>query len=212
MNAVVDNDILLKAVCYGLVDEILCPSCGSIDFVGVLGAARFVVSRRLASMALNGSTADAAARLTALLGRAVALEPTEEEQLLAADFELAAQRASLGFDTGESQLCAVVIARATPLLLTGDKRAIRSLEILVDVDGRLLALCQKVKCLEQLVLIALPGAGGRLRAAICAEAGLDKALSICFSCRGDGDAATFAEGLQSYVNDLRSVAGRVLGP
>ena len=48
------------------------------------------------------------------------IEPTEEEQLMAADFELAAQRAAVALDSGESQLCAVLIARALRLLLTGD--------------------------------------------------------------------------------------------
>jgi hypothetical protein len=36
----------------------------------------------------------------------------------------------------------------TPLLLTGDKRAIEAIEQLLDTESRLTALCGRIRCLE----------------------------------------------------------------
>lgn len=64
-----------------------------------------------------------------------------EEQAFAKAFE---------FDTGESQLVAILLTRNFPLLLTGHKRAIAALAGigLNDVNGR-------IACLEQLVSLLL---------------------------------------------------------
>ena len=212
MNAVVDNDIILKAACYGLLDEFLGPSCESIDLAGVLGAAAFVTRQRAKKMAMKGNTEAVLARLNSFFSSAVTLEPTDQEGILAAEIEYVAQRCSVNLDSGESQLCAVVITRGIPLLLTGDKRAICALEVLLDADQRLLKLSNKVRCLEQLISIALSkGQGAHLKAAICAEPSVDKALSICFSCTtGGGDEQSFAQGIESYITTLRSNAGRLL--
>jgi hypothetical protein len=132
---------------------------------------------------------------------------------MAADFELAAQRAGLSFDVGESQLCAILICRLTPMLLTGDKRAIQALEELLDSEDRLSSLCGKVRCLEQLVLDVLRAGTNpdTLRGMICAEIDIDKTLTICFSCHSqDGPRQDYVDGLQSYVADLRQRAIRVL--
>ena len=212
MNAVVDNDIILKGACYGLLDEILIPSCESIDLVGVLGAARFVVRQRARRMMLNGDTRTVLARLDSFFASVVTLEPTDQEVVLAAELELTAQRFRVNLDSGESQLCAVVITRAIPFLLTGDKRAICALEILLDADQRLLVLSNRVRCLEQLISIVLSmGQGAHLKATVCAEPTVDKALSICFSCiTGGGNDQSFAQGIESYLTSLRSMARRVL--
>ncbi|HYJ87581.1 MAG TPA: hypothetical protein VEW46_16080 [Pyrinomonadaceae bacterium] len=212
MEAVIDNDILFKGACYGLLEELL-PADGSITGpLGILGAARYVVAKKIQKSALRTNATTAIKELEAFLERAETVEPTENEQLMAADFELAAQRTAVALDSGESQLCAVVIARALPLLLTGDKRAIKAIERLLDVDPRLQFLCGKIKCLEQLVLRSLSEENhSRLRAAVCGEPDVDKALAICFSCKNE--AATLegiSEGLRSYINDLRSGAPQVL--
>jgi hypothetical protein len=146
-----------------------------------------------------------------LLARAVAVEPTDEEQQIAADFELAAQRAGLSLDSGESHLCALALTRQVPRVLTGDKRAIAAIEGLVDVDQRLAALGGKVYCLEQLILIVLtPDSNERLRDSICTEISVDKTLAICFSCRSNSGFEATAECLGSYIRDIRSKAPRVL--
>jgi hypothetical protein len=133
---------------------------------------------------------------------------------MAADFELAAQRAAVALDSGESQLCAVLITRALPLLFTGDKRAICALEHLFDRDARLNALAGKVKCLEQLVLQPMSADNYcQFRIAICGHPGTDKTMSICFSCRvEEATLEGTTAGLKSYINDLRSQANRILAP
>jgi hypothetical protein len=214
MKALVDNDILFKGACYGLLDAFLAPVSVAGDSFGILGAARFVVSKKIIKKAPHKGIAAAHEHLATFLGRAAVVEPTEDEQRMAAEFELAAQRAGLGFDVGESQLCSILICRSTPLLLTGDKRAIQAIEQLLDSESRLVALCGKIRCLEQLVLDVFSASpnSDTLRTAICAEVEVDRTLTICFSCHcEDGAGLDNAEGLKSYLRDLQQRAPRVLG-
>jgi hypothetical protein len=212
MKALIDNDILFKGACYGFLDEFVPNVCGATDHVGALGAAWFVVSKRIQRTRLNRAVDLAINNLKAFLNRAAKLEPTEGEQVMAGQFELAALRSGVGLDAGESQLCAILISRLVPHLLTGDKRAIAAMEQLLDSEDRLVSLCGKVRCLEQLVLDVLTGKAGvdSLRASICAESHIDKALTICFQCSSLGNGGDYSEGLQSYISDLRKRAPRVL--
>ncbi len=211
MDALIDNDVLFKGACYGFLRELISPVC-SANQVGVLGAAWFVVSKKIGKTSLRKSTESVLSDLQNFMRSAETLEPTDAEQSMAAEFELAAQRVAVSLDTGESQLCAVLIARTLQSLITGDKRAIAAIDRLMENDARLLYLCGRVWCIEQLVLIMLSaGNGASLRDAICGEPSIDTTLTICFSCRSDsGDDANFRNGLESYIADLRSKAHRVL--
>lgn len=212
MNAVVDNDIVIKSSCYGLADVLFDSTTHRIDGMGVLGSAIFVARRTISRLSLSGSTTDAIDRAHAFLARAITIEPTVREQVLAAEFELVAQRRNIALHTGESQLCAVVLSRSVPFLLTGDKRAIAAIENLLDEDQRLLGLEHKIKCLEQLAVTALGiGHSCRLKSSVCEEPSVDRVLSICFGCRaGINDEGTFMECLQQHIADLRCRARRVL--
>jgi hypothetical protein len=211
MNAAIDNDVLLKGACYGLLEDLIW-SGSSKDVVGVLGTARFVVPARINKAKLNRDRAFALRAFSTFLARAVVLEPSTEEQEFAADLELAAQGAGANLDVGESQLCAIVVNRLLPLLVTGDKRAIVAIEALLDADTRLAGICGRVKCFEQVVVESVAQKGcSDFRLAVCAEPSVDKALSICFSCKTQIDSdAIVLEGLQSYIQDLRRRAGRSL--
>ncbi|HWS87337.1 MAG TPA: hypothetical protein VN282_10250 [Pyrinomonadaceae bacterium] len=212
MEALVDNDIVMKGACYDLLDEMLSQIVSSTDLLGILGAARFVVAKKIRKSALKRDKEDAIGSLEAFIQRVTVVEPTTDEQLLAADFELAAQRAGVALDIGESQLCAVLLARAVPQLYTGDKRAIHAMQELLEVDTRLRPLCGKVRCLEQLVLQSITeGNCSRLRAAVCAEPKVDLALTICFSCSSsDVSLEDISYALNSYINDLRRGAQQIL--
>jgi|HigsolmetaAR201D_1030396.scaffolds.fasta_scaffold21795_2 hypothetical protein len=214
MNALVDNDIVFKAVCYGLLAEVLTTLCSHDDRVGILGAAKFVVSKRIQMATVNKGREVALANLEEFLCRALAIEPTEVERNIAADIEAAAQSAGFSLDAGESQLCAVLVQRMVPWLLTGDKRAIRAMEQLLDADARLAAITGRVKCLEQLVLAAIPNdlRARAIREKICVEAHIDKTLAICFSCCSASQVGDYTRGLESYIDDLRKDARRVLSP
>lgn len=212
MRALVDNDILMKVSCYGLFDELFSACSSPPAETGVLGAARFVVTKAIQSTSLRGVSTEAIDRLNHFLESSSPVEPTDEEQSLAADFELQAQQAGIALDAGESQLCAVLIVRALCCLYTGDKRAIQAMGQLLTSEPRLQYLCEKVQCLEQLVLNCLSDENSvKVRAAVCSEPDVDKALSISFSCKNDS--TTFeivAEGLSSYINYLRQQAPQIL--
>jgi hypothetical protein len=209
MNVLADNDILKKGSCFRLLDALVGAERAS---VGVLGESRFVLPKKIRKARLNGSPEDAIAELEAFIADAKIIEPTEEEQRFAAVLELLAQRQGLSFDSGESQLCAVLVTRGVPKLLTGDKRAITALERLLDLESRLEPARGRIQCLEQLVRILIDRIGvDGVRAAVCAEPNVDRALSICFSCGRDTCAReSVLEGLASYIRDVRDVSARVL--
>ena len=138
MEALVDNDILMKGACYGLLDELLSQTVSSIALLGILGATQFVVAKKIRKRVLRRDREAAVKSLEAFIQRITIVEPTTDEQRMAADFELAAQRAGVALDTGESQLCAVLVIRAVRQLYTGDKRAIQAMQELLEADTRLL--------------------------------------------------------------------------
>jgi hypothetical protein len=211
MDALVDNDVLFKAACYGLLRELIA-TVSLVQQVGVLGAAWFVISKKIAKCGLQRNAEDVLHDLRDFLSGVETVEPTEAEQSIAAEFELAAQRLAVSLDPGESQLCAVLICRSLRWLVTGDKRAIIAIDRLMPGDRRLDYLSGRVWCVEQLVLIMLSeGKAASLRRAICEEPSVDITLAICFSCTsGRADESEFRAGLESYVNDLRSKAPTVL--
>jgi hypothetical protein len=209
---VVDNDLVLKAVCYGLTAAFW-PGAGAINGIGVLGSARYVVGNLIDRAALSRSRVETRSELAAFLSSAKELEPGDREISLAAEIEAAAQRDGLALDTGESVLLAMTVGWAATELESGDKRAIRGIEHLIDVVDGLSAVAGRVRCLEQIVrrvIGELPH--DELATAICAEPAVDKALSFCFSCHSDErpPVESIIEGLDSYIADLRKDAPRVL--
>lgn len=212
MNALVDNDVLFKGACYRLLSEFVSAIPCDTKATGVLGSAQFVLRRRIRMARLRSNVSEPLRCLMQFLADAQILEPTDGELQMAANLELMAQTLRVNLDSGESQLSAVLVTRNLPVLLTGDKRAIQAIEILLDADARLQAACGRIKCLEQIVKTLLSDATPTtLRAAICGEPDVDKALSICFSCKNpDAGPDSFLEGLTSYINSLRASARRVL--
>lgn len=212
MTGLIDNDVLLKGACYGLLPELV-GGVSTIDSIGVLGTARFVVLDRIHKSQLKAGHAQAITLFGSFLARVSVVEPTPDEQHLAADLELTAQRLGLNLDSGESQLCAVLALRLLPLLMTGDKRAIASIDKLIDHNSHLSSVRGKVMCLEQLFLELLNDGtiGDGIRTLVCAEPDVDKTMSNCFSCAGGVDSKdSQREGLRSYIERLRITASRVL--
>lgn len=198
--------MLLKAACYRLSRELLAGRS-----VGVLGAARYVVSDRIARANLSAGHAQAQANADNLMAQGQVLEPTGDELELAAAIEANAQRLGLALDGGESQLAAIVILRALPVLETGDKRAIRGLEQLLDSMDELEPLTGRVRSLEQIVLERALGCDpGLVAGSICSERDVDKTLSICCQCYSPPPQRLDVAGLQNYIDVLREQAPRVL--
>jgi hypothetical protein len=211
-NAVVDNDILLKCACYRLLGEVL-EYFGGSGSIGILGAARFVVRSCIERTETIRDRGFALQALSCFLSGAEELEPTVDEVRLATRMEEAAIEASVELDTGESQLCAILLKRSIPILVTGDKRAIAAADRIVPVLAELTGLAGKLACLEQLMMHLVGRIGyGEGRRRICAEPVVDKALSLCFACNSPEERPGHSslEGLRSYINDLRSKAPTTL--
>ena len=207
----IDNDVLIKCSCYSILDQIRGPSARNEE-VAVLGAARFVVGKYLER---RGTIQDRAAAQRAFqdyLSTVDVLEPTIDEVNLASAIEEAAIFLGLDLDSGESQLCAIAVFRSPSLLLTGDKRAIASAEILKDNLDELSSLAGRLVCLEQAIMGVVERIGiDTIRARVCAEAAIDKGLSICFECHAlaEGRPLELA-GLVSFISDVRRKAPMLL--
>jgi hypothetical protein len=212
MHRVVDNDLILKSVSYGLA-SVFWPDDGQ-GLLGILGAARYVVAHELDRASLNRSAEDAHSDLFELLARCAELEPDDEEIDLAAQIELCGQEHGLALDNGESQLAAIVVIRDLPLLETGDKRAIAGLEEAKRYLSALDTLCGRVRCLEQIVRreIRVEEEFGGLVDRVCGESGVDRSLSICFGCFGNfrADRATALAALGQYISEVRRLAPEML--
>lgn len=205
--ALVDNDVVLKLCCYGLHTSLADALTGLRP--AILGVARFVLRDRI-SRSANIRERDRAARaLEEIIAATDPVEPTDEEAALAAELEEAAAKRQLEFDIGESQLLAMLIVRGGSLLLTGDKRAVAAVHRL-GVD----AANGRIACLEQLfgTLLNLVDPC-HVRAVVCAEPQVDRALVACFACAAEAPTREdFEAGLRSYVGHLRRASAETLFP
>jgi hypothetical protein len=214
----VDNDILIKGAWYALLRQLVAVVPSTPGETLILGQAQYVVRDAIKRMAKRKGipgAAEAQAVFDELLPDLVSAEPTEEEALLAASFERAAQQAGLAVDTGESLLCAIALTRSLTRVATGDKRALRGLEVLVDTHPDLKKLEGSFVCLEQLLVRLLAnGDPSQVRAAICARANVDISLAMCFSCTNPSppEPGHWKEGLASYINGVRTEAPTLLEP
>src|SRR5438045_8876030 len=91
MDALIDNDVLFKGACYGFLRQLISPLC-SANQVGVLGAAWFVVSKKISKTSLRKDSGNVLNDLEEFIRSVDVLEPPEGEQSMAAERELAAQR------------------------------------------------------------------------------------------------------------------------
>jgi hypothetical protein len=207
----IDNDVLIKCSCYSVLDQLRGPSDRPRD-VAVLGAARFVVGRYLERHGIIHNRSAAQRHFQQYLSTVIVLEPTVEELSLASEIEEKALLLGLDLDSGESQLCAIAIFRGPSLLLTGDKRAIAGAERLRANIGEMSLLEGRLVCLEQAIMGVAERIGiSTIRVQICAEAAVDKSLSICFECHTLAEGRPLEQtGLLSYIRDLRGKAPALL--
>lgn len=206
-SVLLDNDVILKVCAYRRHAEILAITSISDIPPAILGIARFTLRSRLTDKSGLTDPDGAMAALQELLDKIILVEPSMEEIELASELEEMATAKSYEFDTGESQLVAVLIRRGAPLLVTGDKRAI------VAINGIGVAEAEeRIACLEQLIaemLNMVPHSD--IRRNVCAEPTADKALTACFACSADAvEADDILIGLNSYIGHLRKGSGSTL--
>ncbi len=209
----IDNDVLLKGACYGLLLEMVSTIPSHPSQIGVLGAAQFVVIKNLNKKNYCSSPEEAKNYLMGFIGEVSILEPNADELAFAAELEHMAQRAGVSLDGGESQLTAMVIVRNFDCFVTGDKRAIAALGYLRENDQHLKKMDGKVLCLEQIIERLLSSSIDPItvRDAICNEPNVDKAVTICFSCKNkELQPDQWMVGLNSYIADTRNKAKTLL--
>lgn len=199
-----DNDVVLKVACYALADETLAATTIDDVLPAMLGVGRFFVRNRLARASNIVDPARAAAAFERMLAAMTLAEPDDAEMAVAADLEAEAIRRDLELDGGESQLLAILANRACSLLVTGDKRAIAAMAVVAAAEA-----AGRVACLEQLMAHVVGVVGSvAVRAAVCSEPGVDRAITGCFGCSmatEPGDPGVLA-GLASYVRHLDKAA------
>jgi len=212
LEAVVDNDLLLKTVAWGLFDDVVHVMCepGCTNSWGALGVARFVIGRLISSV--PATAPEVSRRFQAAWEMLEHLEPSDAEARLAAEIEGYGISEGLDLDPGESQLAAIAILRVVPWLLTGDKRAIVALEASQTHLTPVSELAGRVICLEQAIAQVTGRKGAApTRALVCGHPSLDTSIRISFECGRSADAEIDPmPGLRSYVEDLRRVAPSML--
>lgn len=202
-----DTDIVLKCSAWSMAD-VLPRVVGHLGPPAVLGLVHLIAPRQLGRMGLAEPEA-ARGELDRILGSLGRMEPSDEEIGLAAELAALAQEADLPLDTGEAQLTAITILRDLPLLVTGDKRAIRALAQMRPAAER---LGRRLACLEQVIeaVVAMLGPD-EARDRICREPAADSTMRLVFSCHGDARSAGHAqEALASYIGDIRRGADGLL--
>lgn len=212
VEAAIDNDILLKLCIYGLHEKLVSDEVFDIKRLYYLGAAKYVLRKVVSRKKSTIPEEHIIQNLNAVLEQLIVVEPTPAELILAARLETLANERNLQLDAGESQLCAIVVSRQFSYLLTGDKRAIISIEALYH-SGYLPTINDHLLCLEQLFLFWLKASDNlsALRDQICANQSCDKSLTLSFACHSSSPSLeNCAYGLNSYINHLRTSASNVL--
>ncbi len=201
-----DNDVVLKACAYGVGPELIRLTTIDETLPAILAIARHTIASRVKRSRDVFGLPSVRSQIDVVLDQVRQLEPTGEEVELAADLEASATRANLSFDTGESQLMAMLLTRRGRMLASGDKRAAKAISVVLP------CLACRLVCLEQILAMMVERVDPvGLRLAICRSTAVDRAISICFQCsRTELDAAEVRQALASYIGALRLETGRLL--
>lgn len=212
VTSLMDNDVLHKVTAYGLFNSMLNTHPVRHEVYGVLGTAKYVVSKKLKKRPPSRGIDSVLTDFNTAIQNLIELEPTPKEIEAAAQLEYQAQRLGLELDTGESILCAVLLSRQLNHILTGDKRAIAAVETLTTAQNISNNIASKLICLEQLFYwLANELDIHVIRTAVCSESTVDRVLTNCFSCYSpEVQDKSCIEGLKSYIVDLRQTAPTVL--
>lgn len=205
----VDNDVALKLCAYSCAEDLVGLFKAKQMSLAMLGVARHSIGRRVKRARNICNPSMLSQQWSLLSSRVIWIEPTDEEIAFAADLEQQALEMNVELDGGESQLFAILVNRLSPLLITGDKRAIAALEVI----GQLLPY-ERVACLEQVFYTLLKTLGAAaLQSRVCSEPSVDRTLSIAFACHSKAEpisASSIETGLMSYVGSVRKSAPLIL--
>lgn len=205
----VDNDVALKLCAYASAMNLIDLASATNHSLAMLRVAYFTIDRRVQRARRIRDAGRLRTQWTALSAAINWIEPTTEEVEFAAELEERAMNLNVELDGGESQLFAILVYRLSPLLLTGDKRAI----VAIETIGQFLP-AGRVACLEQVIFTVLQKIGVEvLRGRICGEPDVDRSLSIAFACHSKPDpvpVTSIEEGLTSYVASVQRSAPSII--
>ena len=210
-DALIDNDVRYKTAMYGLLSHLVEARPFDVTVYGMLGAAKFMISKKLSKRPPARGSASALQEFADAIVDIAVVEPTPDELIMAGQLEYAAKQLNLELDGGESILCAVLLSRKTNYIFTGDKRAVRAIAGLMSADENL-QLAKKIVCLEQIFKHLIQGENAHaIRTAVCTEPKTDTALANVFSCfASEINPASWDDGLRSYINALNEAAPNTL--
>ncbi len=198
----VDNDVLIKAAHWGLLDHI--PACAGTTWkhVAVLDSLIYRVKKRDKKLFLNPAVAEA---LEKRLQETSPLPVPDSTTLTAL-------QGTTGLDAGEVVLIACVVATKGSFLVTGDKRALRTLgsaelaNIAKSLEGRVI-------CLEHIIRNALDALGPvELARTIEPYRELDTAVRVIVPAvdNAKGAGQRIQEALNAYLGELNGKTNGML--
>jgi hypothetical protein len=200
----IDNDALLKLARYGLLDEALaifdCTAAGAI----VLASAKYKLLPAKNRLRFCKDE-ESAARLEAFLRTSNQLDAGLADSDL-----LDVLNAVPKIDAGEALLFAVGATNSNTLVITGDKRSLEALcshDSVADVSK---SLAGRVVSVEVLFSMLAESQFTFIQERVRAKPDVDQTLNNSFGVTVPADFESVKEGLNSYINDLRSKTGTLL--
>lgn len=200
----IDNDALLKLARYGLIDEALTVfGCTPAD-VNVLAAAKYSLLPTKNRLRLCKDE-ESVARLEAFLRTSKTVDTGSADPDI-----LDVLNTIPNIDGGEAILFAVGATDRDSLVITGDKRSLAALCSHDSVTHVSNALLGRVVSMEVLFLMLIERQFVLIQERVRAKPDVDKTLMIVFGVTVAVDFESVKEGLDSYINSLRSQTGTLL--
>lgn len=200
MICLADNDVILKLAAFDLLTESLAALGVTHDSVYVLSEAKHVLGRIAPR---HGPEVSARIQEFLSLVKPINWSPPSAELLLFED--------TLGIDPGEAVLFASTATVGAFTLTTGDKTSLRALSNSIGCEHIARRLAGRVVCLEQLIerCISLYGFE-TIKQKILPYRDCDTAVLALFGSGPAASEAGVADGLRSYIADLRTATGGLL--
>jgi len=201
LQALVDNDILLKLCAFDLLDPALDRLSLAPENVIVRDATYHSIRR---SRQIAGRWGAATVnRAMVFLERVTRIQdPADQSEL---DLLTAVER----IDPGEAELFVYAGEYAGAVLLTGDKNSLQALAAHEPARAIFARLAGRVIILETIVLALIRSMGfPAVRTSVCANLQADNAMRSAFGSGPRAQEVNVIHTLNGYVQDLESVVGK----
>jgi hypothetical protein len=196
-----DNDVILKLITYGMLNEAL--DCLKIDRsnIRVLDSARFVFKKHKKVIENHSLQVRTSAISFVEQHTEIAFQNSDEHILLVGQN---------GIDIGEAILIAATIRESSSFLISGDKKCLNALAS-KDLDSIHKKMQGRVICLEQIVykLIEIQGFVWVMDR-ILPNLACDATLKAAFGSGSKSQCETVLGTLNGYIQDLQKTSSGIL--